>query len=246
MSLCDRNASGVLLAVPNEKSYGVGLKAGPDILGDVCEMTQVMRTYSYIRRHIHFPILARVLSSLLDLRFRVRSADPFRVRGKKYTIEVASGFHEKFDELWEKLLKEYSFIGERSSRFLEWRFNQSPYDEYKVFTLASSVDMLLLGYVIFFADGEKVKIADIGFDGTDKSLTELLSSFSLHQRAQGVESISLSIAGDPKLINLLQNMGYSLRSRNRKVLIYSSAKFKTILESIKTGRWFLTVADNDI
>jgi hypothetical protein len=176
----------------------------------------------------------------------VRSADPFWVRKKKYTIEVASGFHEKFDELWKKLLKEYSFIGERSSRFLEWRFNQSPYHEYRVFTLASSSDMLFLGYVIFCVDGEKVTIADIGFDGTDKSFTELLSAFSLYQRAQGVESISLSIAGHPKLINLLQNMGYSLRSRKKKILIYAPPKLKTILESIKTGRWFLTVADNDI
>jgi hypothetical protein len=235
----------VLLAVPNEKSYGVGLKAGPDILGDVCEMTQVLRTYSYIRRHIHFPILARVLSSLLDLRFRVRSADPFRVRGKKYTIEVASGFHEKFDELWEKLLNKYSFVGERSSRFLEWRFNQSPYNEYKVFTLASSRNMLLWGYVIFCVDAEKVIIADIGFDGTEKSFTELLSSFSLHQRAQGVESISLSISGHPKIINLLQKLGFFLRSKKKKVLIYASPKLKTTLKSIKNAQWFLTSADND-
>ena len=246
ISMCDRNASGVLLGVPNEKSYGVSLKAGSEILGDVCEMTQVLRTYSYIRRHIHFPFMARVLSSLLDLKFRFRAKGLFRARKNNYTIEVARGFNERFDELWEKLFEKYSFIGERTSRFLEWRFSQSPYNEYKVFILASGRNMPLLGYVIFCVDGEKVKIADIGFDGTDRSFTELLSSFSLHQRAQGVESISLSIAGHPKLINLLEHMGYSLRSRKRKVLIYAPAKLKTVLKSIKSARWLLTVADNDI
>jgi hypothetical protein len=246
ISMCDRNDSGVLLAVPNEKSHGVGLKAGCEILDDICEMTQVLRTYSYIRRNIHSPFIARILSSLLDLGFRVRATGFFRFRKKNYAVDVASGFNEKFDELWEKLSKKCSFIGERSSGFLEWRFNQSPYNEHKVFTLASRRNMLLLGYVIFCLDGEKVKIADIGFDGTQKSFTALLSSFSLHQRAQGVESISLSIAGHPKLINLLEHMGYSLRSRKRKVLIYAPAKFKTVLKSIKTGQWFLTSADNDI
>jgi len=246
ISMCDRNASGVLLGVPNEKSYGVSLKAGSEILGDVCEMTQVLRTFSYIRKHIHFPFIARVLSSLLDLKFRVLARGLFRARKDNYAIEIGSGFNEEFDELWEKLLEKYSFVGERSSRFLEWRFNQSPYNKYKVFTLASSRNRVLLGYVIFCANGEKVTIADIGFDGTENSFTELLSSFSLHQREQGAESISLSISGHAKLINLLEDMGYSLRSRKKKVLIYAPAKLKAALKSIKTARWFLTYADNDI
>jgi hypothetical protein len=246
ISMADRNASGVLLAVPNEKSHGVGLKAGADILGDLCEMTQVLRTYSYIRRHIHFPLPARALSSLLDLGFRVRATAPFGTRKRKYSTEVGTGFNEKYDELWKKLSKKYSLVGERSSRFLEWRFHQSPYKEYKVFALGSSRNTSVLGYVIFCVDGKKAKIADIGFDGTEESFTEALSSFSLHQRAQGVESISLCIAGHAKLIHLLEQLGYSLRSRERKVLIYAPAALKAIIESVKTDHWFLTSADNDI
>jgi hypothetical protein len=171
---------------------------------------------------------------------------PFGTRKRKYSVEVGTGFNEKFDELWEKLSKKYSFVGERSSRFLEWRFHQSPYHEYKVFSLVSSGNTSVLGYVIFCVDGEKAKIADIGFDGTEESFTELLSSFSLHQRARGIESISLTIAGHPKLIHLLEQLGYSLRSRERKVLIYAPANLKSILESVKTDQWFLTSADNDI
>jgi hypothetical protein len=148
--------------------------------------------------------------------------------------------------LWGKLLKEYCFLGERSSRFLDWRFNQSPHDEYQVFTLAYRKDMPFLGYVIFCADGRRVKVADIGFDGTEKSFIELISYFSFYQRAQGAESISLGIAGHPKMIKLLQKLGYSLRAKTKKVQIYAPPKFKTTLKSIKTGRWFLTLADNDI
>jgi predicted N-acetyltransferase YhbS len=246
MSMCNQNISGILFGISNANSYVVVQRSGFEILDDICEMTLVLSTYSYIRRLIPFSFIARPLSFLLDFALRVRDKGIFKRSKRNYAIDFPRSFNERFDELWEKQSKKYSFIGERSSRFLEWRFNQSPYHEYKVFTLAYPKEMSFLGYVVFYVDGKKIYVADLGFDGTEKSFTELISSFSLYQRGQGAESVSLSIASQPELINLLRHMGYSIRSKERKFLIYVPAELKAILKSIKNGPLFLTSADNDV
>jgi hypothetical protein len=71
-----------------------------------------------------------------------------RKQGKSTVVEVVDVdcFDESIDEFWNRLKKDYSFICERSARFLNWRYRDSRGGRYVVKAAREAGD--LVGYIV--------------------------------------------------------------------------------------------------
>jgi hypothetical protein len=90
-----------------------------------------------------------------------------------------------------------------------------------------------------------VQIVDLGFPKHEEALGISLTLFFRYQRLQGVDSIAMTFAGDPILIEALRRNGYLVRSKENKILIYVPTE-NGDTGRIKSGDWYHTSADNNI
>ena len=235
----------LLVGFPNKKSEPLMKKVGFEVLGEICEMTQVLQTFRYIKRYTGSSLVSRIASVPLDFLIRLWPLNfPF-FKLQNNDIVVSNKMVHGFDRLWDNLPRSFSFIGKRDANYLEWRFLNSPYGRYHVFTISQGNEKKLSGYMIFGKNQKRIQVFDIGFKD-EQSLTILLSSFSKCHRYQGIESISLNIAGPKKLIKTFKKSIYSVRSAVNKFLVYPSSENKEITRRIKNGNWYITASDNDI
>lgn len=118
-------------------------------------------------------------------------------------------FTEEFDELWDIAKIRYEEIGVRDSEFLNWRFNDIPDHDHKVFALYSRQKNRLKGYIVYREiDEDIIEISDFLSDHGNFSERCLLNSFCAHFRAQGYKKISLLFAGKSKTVQNLWRCGF--------------------------------------
>lgn len=242
---CNGNEFAILYGFPNKQSESVLLRAGYKILGEVVQMTKPLHSYYYIKRYINIPVITKALSNALDFLMKNHPKEIYKKTSNQYSFIILSSFNQTFDVLWDKASTRFIFIGERNSSYLNWRYKESPHNKHNIFALISKDDSKIFGYIIFSLTENRAQIADILFQ-KDDILDTLISSFINMQRRQGVDSISINIAGNRSFVDKLKEYGFSLRSRERKILIYTSSNFLIPLPEIENGNWYLTSGDNDI
>lgn len=230
----------MLLTFPNNKSDMAARRAGFSLLSEVFELTQIIRTAPYLRRHSPAaPLLAPMLDPLWHVRCTLNG------RGRRgLRPAVITDFDERFDELWQESKSGYSLRGERSRGFLEWRFACAPHAKYETFVLASGTKRKLRGYIVFRTHDKRVMIHDLGFR-EERALDHLLAAFFVHQKRKGMDSIGCRIAGSSALTERLRLNGYSTRAQVLKVLISAPDDQRTV-QDLKSGNWYVTAGDDDV
>jgi hypothetical protein len=246
ISTCEGEQFDLLYGFSNENSEPVTMKAGYVVLGEVIQMTTLLKSYHHIKKYINLPLIASATSSIIDSFILFRLIINYKKIKGLYSFEILSSFDDRFDDLWKKISNQFSFIGERTGSFLSWRFKESPYNKYDIFTLTSKDHHNIYGYIIFTVHEKRAQISDIGFLNDNKILDVLLNIFFRYQRQQGIESIAMSIGADPVLINQINKNGFSIRNRRGKIVIYISSKSSLSLQDVKKGNWYITSGDNDV
>jgi hypothetical protein len=242
---CNEVPSCILLGFPNVSAEKVTLKAGFEAIGEYISMVKVLRTHIYINRYISSGLFSRYLSYPFDLLIYIRSVISSLISYKRYKFEITSDFDDRFDCLNTMLLGQFSLRGDMSSRFLQWRYKQSPHHNYSVFTMTHNFNKQLLGYIVFTVTNRKVTIADIAVSDSCQYLSSLLESFSMQLISRGYVSIEFSFAGDPTYKKLLVKCGYCSRPTNLIIAAFVPSALIGIISEAKNGRWLITSSDND-
>lgn len=246
ISKCEENSSSILISFPIKISEVVALRAGFEVLGEYVHMTRMIRTFNYVMRYVNIPLFARLISYPLDLLLYCREMVLFQTISNNTQVGMLECADERFNDFGKKIVNNFSFKGEVSRFHLNWRFHDSPYGSYKIFTISEKDKKSVCGYIVFCMVKNRAHIVDFSFDNIEKSLDILFSSFSRYEKTQGVESITLSVVGSQKLIDQLKKNGYMLRSKETKVLIYAPSVCKEWISEMKSGIWYLTSGDNDV
>jgi hypothetical protein len=71
-------------------------------------------------------------------------------------------FDERFDILWKKASKQFNMNGERSSKFLNWRYKQSYLHDYKIFCILDD-GKELVGYIVYSVEDSICFVSDMLF-----------------------------------------------------------------------------------
>ena len=235
----------LIYTLPNEKSVTVATRSGYSVIGDVVSLTRPLRSQSYLKERIHFPIIPELLQKPIDLAITTFTKENFFKEHKECTFEVLSQFDSRFDTLWKKILHNFIIIGERTSSYLNWRFVKSPHESYSIFIIKQVSNQEILGYIVFNTVNNRVKIADI-LSIDDKTLDILLSEFILFSRREDIDSISIRIAGGIDMTRKLHGYGFSVRDTEGKLLGLFPQDSLFSREVRDINNWYIMAGDNDI
>jgi hypothetical protein len=233
-----------LYGFPNKHSEGVLKRSGYSILGDIISLTRLLRSQYFLKKSLALPI-TRIVSKPVDIAMKIFAKENLYIRSKEHSTEVLTSFDSRFDRFWEKALPNFTIIGERSSSYLNWRFASSPHNNYSVFITKQTKTDDILGYIIFSTTQNRVDIKDMLYLDAN-TIDILLSEFLLFLRRKGFDAASISLAGCDDLVKKMRRYGFSIRGRERKLLVHflPDSCYSQYFEEIKN--WYLMAGDNDI
>jgi hypothetical protein len=161
-----------------------------------------------------------------------------------YNLKKIKYFDDKINDFFEKIAPKFAFIGERSKKFLNWRYVWCPIKKYDLYIIET--DNCIAGYLVLRVGSGKGAIVDILVDPDHKELLDFsIDKATKILRTQNVESISC-LASDRRLINSLLYSGFNKKLKIDLYAKYKNSddkKFKKILT--KKNAWFFTIGDGD-
>jgi GNAT superfamily N-acetyltransferase len=241
---CEENAPCVLLTTPNQKSKPVASRVGFHRLGTYFAMTKVLRTGKYIRNHIQSTIAADSLAFLADrtagLYYKSRS---FRF-SRGYQATLVEDFGAGFNTFMQNRAKHLFLAGYRTVPFLNWRLKESPYGANQFFVLKK--DDVICGYISFTMRNNRCDIEDFAFDEKRQCLKALLDAFTLFQLKNGIEAISIHLAGQKALVEEFARARFFIRGEESQFMFYAAPEELKQSLMPPAEMWYLTTADNDV
>ncbi|MBL9027722.1 MAG: hypothetical protein JNL21_36365 [Myxococcales bacterium] len=231
---------------PNVAAAPVLKRCGYRTLGSLTRYARVLRHARYMRRRISVPVLAQVAAPLVDgARFAGMLAPAARAL-THLKLEWLTSADARFDDLWQRARPHYDLVGERSSRFLRWRFLEHPEERCEIAALVdrSSADAVH-AYAVVLREGEFARIRDLF--GMPQDIGPLLDLLVPALLLRGVVSASIRFLGHRDFESILLARGFAAREATWPV-VYDVAPGVTLSreELGDTNRWHLTDADEDI
>jgi hypothetical protein len=168
------------------------------------------------------PILTSKISlKVIDFIVKLRSKERRHKKMNKYSVETPKFFDERFDVFWKKAKNQFDIIGERSSTFLNWRYIESPLQEYKIFCIKDGKENIE-GYVVYYFKDNRYYVVDMLFSNRNDALNSLLAEFSLYARANEIGAIIIHYLGNSIFENRIKDYNFRLVNKEvGEVLIHS-------------------------
>ncbi|MCB2231515.1 GNAT family N-acetyltransferase [bacterium] len=236
-----------LVGTPNARSARITERAGYTIIGGLKRMVKVLHTRSYVQRVVRVGALSGLLAKPVDGMMALTSRErKFKDRGL-YRFEILDRFDERFDELAVEGAKQYRMVAERTSRFLNWRFMECPYKEYRAFALSDAKSSRLLGYVVFRETDHEVSINDIFTLDNSTVLDPLIGEFILWARSQDMNTVTMFFFGNPSMYARFEEFGFKMRPDDRiKVIVFGVEGAPHRELAYDASQWHFTNGDNDV
>jgi len=234
----------VVYAFPNPKSIPMTRRIGYRQVAERVALVLPLRSEPFLRGRIPQAGARRLAALLLDLALylRPRLFRPIPTTG--FVPFTATAFDAAFDDLWSRISTAFSLVGEKTAAFLNWRYRDSPQEQYAVFGLRNQQG--IAGYVVHFQRDRRLYIADFAWDPARISLEELLIRFARWGRSTGAEAVSIALAASPDLLRRWQRAGFHLREVVDPLIVFTPDGQAICIESgPDRGSWYLVPGDND-
>ncbi|BHH86296.1 hypothetical protein LA52FAK_45850 [Desulforhopalus sp. 52FAK] len=161
----------------------------------------------------------------------------------EYKVKVTDALDSQFNTLGHKIQNNFSFLGERTSSFLNWR-HKYPINQKNLFFLVHKKDDLV-GYVSYHLSNKKCQVKDIAYDSETANLQKILSLFTEYHYNEKTSSIAIAMSGHDQVIKELKSNGFILRETDMNYVAYSSLPDTHLADNLKKQSWYLTLIDND-
>ena len=234
-------------AAPNKFGRPVLSRVGYKEIGEFKLYVKLLKTVTVPKRFLRF--LPRYLQSniplkIIDFFIGIVSKEK-RVKDKfGYSIEMPDLFDERFDVLWEKASKEFNIIGERSSKFLNWKHKQSYFlRDYKIFCLLDD-EKELVGYIVYSVEDNTCYVADMLFLPSDNSIDLLLAKFILYLRAKETGAIFISYMGNSFIKNKLKEFNFFPKDDDEIIMLYV-ANLPNESYLLDENNWYFFAGDRE-
>jgi hypothetical protein len=236
---------GFLYSTPHRASAGVQLRLGHIKLGEMERYARILDTGPYLRRVSGNWAGARAIASPMNAILRALSRDTWQSEDKEFVVKEMEEFDSRFDALWERAAPGFAVTGERTSKFLRWRYAQFPGRKHFIVALLSRNEEKLFGYVIFSAQENIISIADLFFEVPDKLLSNLLTAFLHLARRGGATSVSFSFLGPEAIKRKLKAFGFYPRSDKMDLIIDVGTKNRLPPAIFDPSQWYFVPGDQE-
>lgn len=227
---------------PNKLAEGILSRAGYVEIGNIERMVKLLKSeYKFIAR-INNASIRKNFARFVDFFLKVLSKDTYCFKKYKYKIEILESFDARFNILWERANGRFEIIGERTASFLNWRHQQFPKKNYKIFTIIEKNNEIA-GYVSYYEQSNIYYILDL-LTCNDEILDSVLTMFIRHARKSGISSISINYFGKRLLKKKLMQFGFIFRGKGNKLMI----NFHNICPSelfLNRDNWYFFSVDED-
>ncbi len=210
-------------------------------LGEFTRIVKVLKSGDYLERVIKPRSFARALSIPADLFLRLRSIKSLRASGNGFHSDRFQDSYSFYDRLWEEVESQGLLMGERTSKFLDWRYFKCPNIKYEIFGLKTN-DKALQGCIVYCLGKKQVQVVDLICPGYEKenSMPSLIMNFEKYCFSIDANSICISLVGEGRVAQKLISMVYWKREQDASVWIYTGenkdllAQFKDLENSCWT------------
>lgn len=233
----------ICFAMPNHDATRALEKSGWTTLAKIERHVKFLKADSKIQKIFGHGILSSAISCPVNFVLKFSSYEAFHRKKRQYSAGPVDGFDERFDAFWREYDKNGAVFGLRTSEYLTWRYASHPYIKYKIFTLCEGER--ILGYIVYFLDGDKCNVEDI-FSGQKRDNPGLLLSYFLNfiRTHSSADSVAIKINRSSVLPLPLAKFGFLRRADSQKFMTYTN---DDSIESLTDpGKWFLTSGDKDV
>ena len=237
----------VAYSIPNELSGPLLVRLGYKEIGKYHRYVKLLKAEYRENRNILPSPLKGIASGIADLTLKAISKE-FRYRRRgPVAVDTPELFDGRFDALSRAAGKKSGIIGARGASFLNWRYNESDYRDYRAFAVTGEAGALS-GYIVYYIDENVAYVADMLCDPAQSdALTTLFSEFCIRMRKDSVGSVSIRFLGSHSTEAKLKGMNFFEDKRNEtRVYVYcppSQAGKGFFLDS---ENWYILEGDNDI
>jgi hypothetical protein len=228
------NGFELFYGVPNDLSRLFFYRIGYKKLGKIGTFVKVIKTANlprdYLLSSVRSSKYSRLMSYALSNRLFLKTIDFFIKRkskerhykkAQKYLVETPESFDDRFDLFWNRVKGQYNIVGERSSDFLNWRFAESPLQDYKIFCITDAKNNIM-GYIVYYYNENRYYVVDMLFLDPNDILDFLIAEFALYARANKIGAIIVHYLGNNTFENKLTDFNFSsMTSDTREVLVHS-------------------------
>ncbi|SHI98235.1 GNAT family N-acetyltransferase [Lutispora thermophila] len=238
---------------PNEAAYKASI--GRINIKKVCDIPQYIKILKGKEASSMFTTNKLIKSCgglVLDLYKNIKNVCMKKTSG--YSIVEIKRFDYKFDELWNNIKNDYPIAVERSSKYLNWRYVDSP-EEYKIYGAYKNNE--LVGYMVTAIESKTGKggenlllghIADfICYKEHKAGAYELIREAEKKLKEAGVCAISCWMIKEWFYSQILSRAGFlQLRSPSVLAALPVGELAKAAGDALYDHRnWYVTIGDSD-
>jgi hypothetical protein len=190
-------------------------------------------------------VVSKSLGFFIDVWLRLISKGRAYHPSSKYIMKEIKEFDERFDILWERVSSNFRVIGTRDSKYLNWKYINTPNRKQIAFSIEKDND--LAGYVVLELGEEVSYIVDILTEEDDELINYLIAYVAKYLRSQGILVVNFIALEDNLYVSYLKKFGFHLRSdRSPFVVVHTNpdSSDRVILSDHKN--WFITDGDWDM
>ncbi|MFQ5736280.1 MAG: GNAT family N-acetyltransferase [Thermodesulfobacteriota bacterium] len=237
----------IVYSIPNESSGPLLARLGYREIGKYHRYVKLLKAEYRENRNILPSAFKGIASGIADLTLKTISKEFRYRRPGAVAVETPESFDARFDELSAAAGERPGIVGARGSSFLNWRYNESDYRDYRVFAVTGEAGALL-GYIVYYKDENVAYVADMLCDPDRSDAVKVLfSEFCIRMRGDSVGSVSIRFLGPSSIEAKLKGVNFFEDKRNEtRVYVYcppSQARGALFLDS---ENWYILEGDNDI
>ncbi len=229
----------LIYGLPSASAAALSRRLPAHVSQEVLQFVRVLRSRKYLRRHMPqwLAAIAAPLADKLDASWLRARSSVGSLRGS-----WLQDFDERFDGLWAEFDRSVMAVGVRDRRFLQWRFTSQPKHAYEIFAITSKTSQRLKMYFVCEVSHERMNIKDCLTIANRAQTAQGLMLLIAAARSQGMQSLTIDVAGNDELLGALSDTHFSVRSKRPFFAELSPSAFN----QYGALRFYITQADEDI
>lgn len=231
----------VVYGFANKPARAVQVRAGFTDLGPATDLRKVFRSATALTRR--YGTVGRVLAPVVEAVIALME------RGSRQSTHLLrcseiGAFDARFDEFWARVAPSMPLTGQRTSRYLNWRFREHPHITYQTVIAERADTGAMAGYLVWYVREGEAIIADVLTEESSGALAVLAGHVLKRARQAHAQSVRLRYFGAPDRFRALHRLGFRAGDAGRHVLMCISAR---ALSDLRLDResWYLLEADAD-
>ena len=232
-------------SIPNEQSKGILLRIGFKKIGSYVRFIKPLKSEYKSQQYLYSFLRYNILARAADIVIKGFAQESRYKTTVPYSIEIPEYFDDRFTLFWKNLSKQSIIIGEKTPDFLNWRYGQSPEQNYEIFCLLDG-HKEIMGYCVYFIEKNMCHIMDMVYKPSTEVLSLLLAEFSRFMRMKGAGSISVYYMGGSLLEEKLQEFNFvPIMEEMNDVILYCPDPADNP-GLFKKENWHFFAGDNDV